>query len=120
MDKDNIKDRSFYRRLRGIQCLQIVDRMDDLQGPTAGKIRLPLDVYWGPRPREYNLEDKNQAMEAYKLLLQEGTSELIKKYINKNRLIEYWPDMILSIEVVQLWHGKFPELHGNMVETWQH
>jgi len=73
-----------------------------LQGPDAGLIKLPLDIYWGP-DRWFNLIRRSTLHEAYRTILQEADIEEINLYINRDVLQSIWSELDLPARLTCLW-----------------
>lgn len=95
----------------------VADSLDDLRGPATGTVTLPLAIYWQPGSKTLSL-DNHEIYSAYQAVLAEGSEEDVKRFINKERLIELWPDLNLPIHVAKIWEKQFPELRGNMKASW--
>lgn len=83
--------------------------LDDLRGPRAGVIRLPISVFWGP-DRTFDLENVDLAVMAYQALIRDGTVAAQDRFLNRRRLVELWPDLTLPVRCRELWESRFPEL----------
>ncbi|MCI0142162.1 hypothetical protein KNN17_11285 [Arthrobacter bambusae] len=88
----------------------VPDELDDLHGPAAGTVELPLHLDWGPE-RTYNLDDAGSCSVLYQLTLQNsGSIEEICRIVNAGRLTALWSTMILPARCRQLWETSFPQL----------
>lgn len=88
----------------------VPDAFEDLQGPAAGSVELPLHLDWGPE-RTYNVDDDGSCSVLYQLTLQNsGSIEEICRIVQAERLTALWPTMILPARCRQLWETSFPEL----------
>ena len=104
-------------RFRDIKPYDAPESLDELHGPAAGTVTLPLRVRWVPGSRAYDVGEIGGARVVYQAVLAEGTVEDQRRYLNRGRLIELWPDLHLDQRVVDLWEGRFPELRGRSWRT---
>ena len=63
---------------------------EDLKGPAAGKVELPLHVAWSGR-RVYDVEDSSQRLALYALLLAEAQREDLERFLHRESLVSMWP-----------------------------
>ena len=56
--------------------------LEDLKGPAAGKVELPLHVAWSGR-RVYDVEDSSQRLALYALLLAEAQREDLERFLHQ-------------------------------------
>ena len=86
----------------------VPDAFEDLQGPAAGSVELPLHLDWGPE-RTYTVDDGGNCSVLYQLTLQNsGSIEEICRIVQARRLTALWPTMILPARCRQLWKTSFP------------
>jgi hypothetical protein len=64
--------------------------LDDLRGPAAGKVELPVHVAWSGR-RAYDVGDDNQRLVLYALLLAEAQREDLEQFLHRESLVSMWP-----------------------------
>jgi len=83
--------------------------LDDLRGPSDGELVLPHHVHWGPR-RDVNLSRAGDVLTAYQAIISEGMVGDQVTILNRSLLLEFWPELILSARVRNLWESRFPEL----------
>ncbi len=83
--------------------------LDELHGPAHGTIELPHAVHWGPE-RIVNLDSAGGILKAYEAVLQEGTVDDQVAILNRDRLLEVWPELALPARVRIQWESRFPEL----------
>ena len=80
--------------------------VDDLGGPLAGEVHLPLRVYWtGPHPEAvtWDLARENRRVRLYEIVLREGTLEDIRAFINGSELVRLWDRLWLPVHLRQAW-----------------
>ena len=92
--------------------------LDDLRGPKTGSIELPIHIFWAPGSKSVKLDERGGVDLAYRSVIAEGTVEDQKSILNKDILVERWPNLLLPIEAVKLWQERFPELRDNLRENW--
>lgn len=98
--------RVFYRDIKPYDAPA---RLDELRGPRSGHLELPLNVYWGPA-YSFDLANGSDVVEAYQATLREGRVIDQVQLLNKDLLIEIWPELILPVRVRDLWEQRFPEV----------
>lgn len=98
-----------HTRFRDIKPYFTPESLDDLQGPYTGEITLAHSVLW-IGDGKVDLSQDGGVQLAYQALLAEGTPSDQTDGLNKKRLIEVWPHLMLDPRVAQLWESKFPEL----------
>ena len=64
---------------------------------------LPHWIDWSPPGRSYRLADRRQRYAVYQLVLNEGSSEDITRFIDGALLVELWPDLIVPSEIRDAW-----------------
>lgn len=88
----------------------VPDTLNELTGPTAGVVELPLHLDWSEQGR-YNLDDPRQLSLMYEVVLREAQHiEDLRRYVNGQALRAAWSGMFLPQRVRALWQGRFPEL----------
>ncbi len=64
--------------------------LEDLKGPVAGKVVLPLHVAWSGR-RVYDVGEEDQRLVLYALLLAEAQREDLERFLHRESLVSMWP-----------------------------
>jgi hypothetical protein len=64
--------------------------LEDLKGPVAGKIELPLHVAWSGR-RIYDVGNSEERLVLYALLLAEAQRTDLERILHRESLISMWP-----------------------------
>lgn len=100
------QDRVF---IRDTKPYAMPDRLEDLQGPASGIVTIPKSIFWAPGDNTFNLDDAGASI-VYRAALAEGTVADQTKYVNRERLIELWPQLMLPKRVWDMWEDRFPEL----------
>jgi hypothetical protein len=80
-----------------------------LRGPAAGRLTLPLHIWWAPEPT-FDLADRSELLVAYRAVVREGRTEDQEALLNRNLLLSVWPDLRLPIRCRRAWEDAFPEL----------
>jgi hypothetical protein len=85
-------------------------RLDDLTGPTAGRIELPLSIYWGPE-RTYDMGSDADRRVVYETVLREAADAAeVSRYVNGAVLVQVWSRLWLPQQIQQRWETRFTEL----------
>ena len=66
--------------------------LDDLRGPAAGEVELPLHVAWSGR-RVYDVGDSGQRLVLYALLLAEAQRDDLEQLLHRDSLVGMWPQL---------------------------
>ncbi|MGH8906232.1 MAG: hypothetical protein ACRD0K_06905 [Egibacteraceae bacterium] len=69
----------------------------------AGVVQLPHHVRWSGPERSYDLDNRRDRARVYEQVLQEGTEEDIRFFIDLDALIELWEELYLPPHVRQTW-----------------
>jgi hypothetical protein len=64
--------------------------LEDLRGPAAGEVELPLHVAWSRR-RVYDVGEEDQRLVLYALLLAEAQQEDLERFVHRESLVSIWP-----------------------------
>ncbi|UQA91488.1 hypothetical protein [Streptomyces halobius] len=85
--------------------------LDDLTGPTHGRVELPLHIAWSGL-RTYNLDQPRQRMSYYRTALAEGQRDDLTALLNKGMLVSLWPVLrtLVSRHIREVWEAAFPAL----------
>lgn len=88
--------------------------LDDLIGPSAGTVQLPLHIAWSGQTA-FNLDQPKPRIHMYRIVLAEGQRSDIAAYLNKDLLVGQWPILrtLVSRTVRKVWETGFPELQRN-------
>ncbi|MGW7683678.1 hypothetical protein ACWGID_23275 [Kribbella sp. NPDC054772] len=88
----------------------VPESLDQLTGPRTGIVELPVSINWGPQ-RVYDLANADDKLSLYKTVLSEAsTPAQLTSLVNKDLLIELWPQLHLPRYCVRRWHTAFPRL----------
>ena len=64
--------------------------LEDLKGPGAGRVELPLHVPW-PGRRVYDVGQEDQRLVLYALLLAQAQREDLERFAHRESLVSMWP-----------------------------
>ena len=88
----------------------IVDDLDSLTGPTGGVVVLPVTLDWSPKKR-YDMTDIDERLRMYEAVLNEALNPVdLQDFLNKDLLIEAWPELLVPKRIRARWESAFPEL----------
>ncbi len=84
--------------------------LDDLRGPVAGRVSLPLRLEWSGR-RDYDLGDPEDLVWLYSRVIREASAaEDLTTYLDGRTLVRLWPELRLPARHVRAWQKAFPQL----------
>jgi hypothetical protein len=95
---------------RYLRQVAVPDRLDDLKGPGAGVVELPITLFWSRPDRKFNLDDRYQAIDMYLAVLDRGSVDELATYLSGKLLVELWPDLHLTRAKRLPWQARFAEL----------
>jgi hypothetical protein len=98
--------------LRARYRSRLPESLDDLAGPSDGRVELPLHVAWSGLTA-FDLDRPKPRMSLYRLVLAEGQRSDLTAYLDKNLLQEQWPVLrtLISRHIRSVWESAFPELN---------
>lgn len=99
--------RVFFRDLKPYA---IVEDLDQLRGPVGGVVELSHSVLWSPGGPCVDLDEPGGRGLAYRAVLAEGAVEDLVQVLNRDQLVEAWPELLLPRRVREMWESRFPEL----------
>jgi hypothetical protein len=70
-----------------------------------GRVELPLHVRWSGQPLTYDLDDRSDRARVYEQVLREGTADDVRFYVDADRLLELWDELVLPPAVREAWTG---------------
>ena len=89
----------------------VPDTLDELRGPTTGRLRLPLHIQWSGH-RDYDLGDDQDLIWLYSRTIREASGAAdLHAVLHGPTLVRLWPQLRLPAEHVRAWQAAFPELH---------
>lgn len=68
-----------------------------------GRVQLPLHIRWSGPPVSYDLGDRAGRARVYEQVLREGTEDDVRFYIEEDRLLDLWVDLVLPPPVRDTW-----------------
>jgi hypothetical protein len=68
-----------------------------------GRVELSLHVRWSGPPITYDLDDRADRARVYEQVLREGTEDDVRFYVDADRLIELWDELVLPPPVRDAW-----------------
>ncbi|MFP5347528.1 MAG: transcriptional regulator [Actinomycetes bacterium] len=95
---------------RDVKPYEVVDSLDQLRGPSGGVVELSHSVLWAPGGGRVDLDEPGGVGLAYRAVLAEGSIDDLVHVLNRDRLIEVWPELMLPRRVRDMWESRFPEL----------
>ena len=78
------------------------DLSDGSVAPERGRVKLPKRLAWSGQG-DFDLDDRRDRMYVYQLVMTEGTSDDVRRYIDLGLLLKMWHDMWLSPYVRERW-----------------
>jgi hypothetical protein len=88
----------------------VAARLEDLEGPTRGLVRLDRSLDWSDDP-SYDLDDEADLALMYQTVLREATSTAaLNRWLNAGTLKRLWPALWLPPTLRSAWQSRFPDL----------
>ena len=73
----------------------VAGTLDELGGPTCGRVELPLRLWWNPS-RAFDLDHPTMLAWMYENVLREAIRvDELRTYLNGRMLVRLWPDLNL-------------------------
>ena len=95
----------------------VVERLDDLRGPTAGTVNLPQHLDWSGNA-SYDLDKPARLASMYRtVLIEAGSPDDLCAWIDGRLLAQLWPTLWLPPQVRRLWESRFPQLASARTEA---
>ncbi|MCZ4602444.1 hypothetical protein O3S80_01360 [Streptomyces sp. Lzd4kr] len=109
---------SAFDLLRRQYALRLPASLEELTGPVAGTVELPLHVVWSGR-RSYGLDQPRSRMSLYRTVLTEGQRQDLVAFLNSDLLVAQWPVLrtLISRPLRDAWEGRFAELAAKRPAT---
>lgn len=90
----------------------VPDTLDELTGPTGGRVTLPQRLDWSEQGT-YDLDDPAELGLMYEVVIRESLDVAdLRRFLNGPTLRRVWPRLYLPRQVHRLWEDRFPELRG--------
>jgi hypothetical protein len=90
---------------------------EDIDGPgvekAGGLVHLPANVRWSAPDRAYDFRQKEDLVSVYEQVLQEGTDEDVRRFIEVDKLIALWDELVLPEHVRVAW-ASWPSEHRGL------
>lgn len=88
----------------------VVERLDELCGPTAGTVTLPPHLDWSGNAT-YDLGKPARLASMYRVVLNEaGCADDLQAWLHDRLLTTLWPALWLPAALRRVWEDRFPEL----------
>lgn len=100
-----------YQSRPGRAVLVATD-LEELRGPTAGPVELPLRVFWSGSDKTFNLDDPAELNTVYEAVLGESVNAAELAYLNGRKLVEVWPQLFVPRGVRRAWEERHPVLRA--------
>lgn len=85
------------------------DSLDQMQGPTEGTVTVGPHIDTRPQPT-YDLADPNQRWGLYSAVVRDGRPVDQTRLLNRDLLIELWPELNLPTRCRHVWEARFPRV----------
>lgn len=72
----------------------------------AQRVVLPLHLKWSG-PREYDLSDPAELRRVYEIVLREGRARDVRQFIDPDKLLTLWDELVLPDHVRAAWADYF-------------
>ncbi len=94
----------------------VPDTLDELAGPTSGRVTLPKHLDWSEQGT-YNLDEPAELGLLYEVVLREAMdTDDLRRYLDAGVLRRIWRRLFLPGYVHRLWEERFPELRPDTAE----
>jgi hypothetical protein len=101
-----------YQARPGRRAVVAAD-LADLRGPASGLVELPLRLFWSLPGHRFDLGDKDMRLWLYQTVLREAIRPAdLSGYLDRDLLIELWPDLYLPRGVRLAWEDRHPVLRA--------
>ncbi|MFF8478618.1 hypothetical protein [Streptomyces sp. NPDC015414] len=90
---------------------RLPESLEELRGPIAGVVELPLHVAWSGMT-SFDLGKPRQRMGLYRPVLHEGLRDDLPRFLNRDLLLQLWPVLrtLFGRTVRSVWEEAFPQL----------
>ena len=69
----------------------------------SGRVTLPHRVRWSGPPLQYDLTNRTDRARVYEQVLQEGTDDDVRYFIDVDELLAMWDEVVLPPWVRKVW-----------------
>ncbi|RRQ25828.1 XRE family transcriptional regulator [Rhodococcus sp. Eu-32] len=73
-------------------------------------VTLPVELNWSSPGQEFRLADRVERARLYEIVLREGRSEDVLRYIDGALLVDLWPELVVPRDVRAAWQSVVDEL----------
>jgi hypothetical protein len=92
----------------------VAGTLDELSGPTSGRVELPLRLWWNPS-RAFDLDHPTMLAWMYENVLREAIRvDELRTYLDGRTLVRLWPDLNLPRAVRLAWEARHPRLRASV------
>ena len=96
---------------RHVRPVIVPGSLDDLKGPKSGVVELPVTLFWSLPDRRFDLGSRCQAIDMYLAVLDAACDPGdLATYLNRELLVELWPDLHLTRMTRRPWETRFDAL----------
>jgi hypothetical protein len=88
----------------------VPDDLGSAMPKASGRIELPRHIRWNGPPLAYDLDDRADRARVYEQVLREGTESDVRFYVEAERLLELWDDLVLPPAVREAWADRIARL----------
>ncbi|MHB1931309.1 MAG: hypothetical protein ACYCUG_18105 [Acidimicrobiales bacterium] len=78
----------------------------------TGSVTLPHHIRWSGPELTFDLDDPADRARVYELVLQEGTDEDVRFYVDADQLLGLWDQLVLPPWVRRAWAEWFEKYRG--------
>ncbi|MGW1362938.1 hypothetical protein ACWCQP_36720 [Streptomyces chartreusis] len=91
---------------------QVVTSLSELGGAPTGTVQVPDGLADPALADDVDVSDSDRCSLLYQRVLLHGSSTLQTDVLNRDRLVQLWPDLVhdLPAAITQVWQQRFPEL----------
>jgi len=83
--------------------------LDELQGPTSGKVRVRPPISTAPNP-VFDLDHEGMRHSLYAAVIRDGNPQDQRELLARDLLVAAWGELNLPTRARAIWEAKFPEL----------
>jgi len=83
--------------------------LDELQGPTSGKVRVRPPISTAPDP-VFDLDHEGMRRSLYAAVIRDGNPQDQRELLARDLLVAAWGELNLPTRARAIWEAKFPEL----------
>ncbi|NJP44993.1 hypothetical protein [Actinacidiphila epipremni] len=99
-------------RYADIRPYTVPESLSELAGPTYGFVDLPTSLDWSQQHR-YDLSVDKDCRRLYETVIREAMAPSdLRRFLNKELLLQLWPSLWLPSHVKSLWQTRFPQLRS--------